>query len=134
MRIVWNDGTGIQDILKLLAHAELDTGLQGKGVVAGWPSCTGPRSNVIALHDCDDSANRVLARLCYPIVNLQPGLRVLQVLQLVTNRSHGRVTRPYFTPLIRKLKQVVVLVSSVTDLRQLSLSARRENLPWCGIA
>src|SRR3990167_5250997 len=31
VRIVYNDGTGIQDILKLLAHAEIDTGLQGKG-------------------------------------------------------------------------------------------------------
>ena len=112
VRIVWNDGAGIQDILKLLAQAELDTGLQGKGrgcwMAFGYVLARGA-SNVIALHDCDIlSYNReYLARLCYPIVNPNLGYEFCKgYYSRVTNRLHGRVTRLYFTPLIRSLQQV----------------------------
>jgi glucosyl-3-phosphoglycerate synthase len=112
VRIVWNDGAGIQDILKLLANTEIDTGLQGKGrgcwMALGYVLARG-QSNVIALHDCDIlSYNReYLARLCYPIVNTNLGYEFCKgYYSRVTNRLHGRVTRLYLTPLIRSLQQV----------------------------
>lgn len=111
VRIVWNDGTGIQDILKLLSSSEIDTGLQGKGrgcwMAFGYVLARG-QSSVIALHDCDIlSYNReYLARLCYPIVHPNLGYEFCKgYYSRVTNRLHGRVTRLYLTPLIRSLQQ-----------------------------
>ena len=112
VRIVYNDGPGIQGILKLLAQAELDTGLQGKGrgcwMAFGYVLARG-ESNVIALHDCDilSYSREYLARLCYPIVNPNLGYEFCKgYYSRVTNRLHGRVTRLYLTPLIRSLQQV----------------------------
>jgi glucosyl-3-phosphoglycerate synthase len=112
VRIVYNDGPGIQGILKLLAQAELDTGLQGKGrgcwMAFGYVLGRG-ESNVIALHDCDilSYSREYLARLCYPIVNPNLGYEFCKgYYSRVTNRLHGRVTRLYLTPLIRSLQQV----------------------------
>jgi glucosyl-3-phosphoglycerate synthase len=112
VRIVWNDGTGIQDILKLLSSSEIDTGLPGKGrgcwMAFGYVLARG-QSNVIALHDCDIlSYNReYLARLCYPIVHPNLAYEFCKgYYSRVTDRLHGRVTRLYLTPLIRSLQQV----------------------------
>jgi glucosyl-3-phosphoglycerate synthase len=112
VRIVWNDGSGIQDILKLLSASEIDTGLQGKGrgcwMAFGYVLARG-QSSVIALHDCDIlSYNReYLARLCYPIVHPSLGYEFCKgYYSRVTNRLHGRVTRLYLTPIIRSLQQV----------------------------
>jgi len=112
VRIVWNDGTGVQDILKLLSASEIDTGLPGKGrgcwMAFGYVLARG-QSNVIALHDCDIlSYNReYLARLCYPIVHPNLAYEFCKgYYSRVTDRLHGRVTRLYLTPLIRSLQQV----------------------------
>lgn len=112
VRIVWNDGSGIQDILKLLSSSEIDTGLQGKGrgcwLAFGYVLARA-QSSVIALHDCDIlSYNReYLARLCYPIVHPSLGYEFCKgYYSRVTNRLHGRVTRLYLTPIIRSLQQV----------------------------
>ena len=112
VRIVWNDGAGIQDILQLLSASKIDTGLQGKGrgcwMAFGYILARG-QSNVIALHDCDIlSYNReYLARLCYPIVHPNLAYEFCKgYYSRVTDRLHGRVTRLYLTPLIRSLQQV----------------------------
>ena len=113
VRLIWNDGTHIQDILKLLVSHEIDVGLQGKGrgcwTAFGYVLAR-RQSKVIALHDCDVlSYNReYLARLCYPIANPNLGYEFCKgYYSRVTDRLHGRVTRLFITPLIRSLQQLV---------------------------
>ena len=113
VRLIWNDGARIQDILKLLVSHEIDVGLPGKGrgcwTAFGYVLAR-RQSKVIALHDCDVlSYNReYLARLCYPIANPNLGYEFCKgYYSRVTDRLHGRVTRLFITPLIRSLQQLV---------------------------
>ncbi len=113
VRIIWNDGARIQEILKLLVSHEIDIGLQGKGrgcLTAFGYVLARRQSKVIALHDCDIlSYNReYLARLCYPIANPNLGYEFCKgYYARVTERLHGRVTRLFITPLLRSLQQLV---------------------------
>lgn len=113
VRLVWNDGPRIQDILKLLIANGIDIGLQGKGrgcwLAFGYVLAR-HQSKVLALHDCDIlSYNReYLARLCFPIANSNLGYEFCKAYySRVTDRMHGRVTRLFFTPLIRSLQRLV---------------------------
>ena len=113
VRLIWNDGARIQDILKLLVSHEIDVGLPGKGrgcwTAFGYVLAR-RQSKAIALHDCDVlSYNReYLARLCYPIANPNLGYEFCKgYYSRVTDRLHGRVTRLFITPLIRSLQQLV---------------------------
>ena len=113
VRLIWNDGAHIQDILKLLVSHEIDVGLPGKGrgcwTAFGYVLAR-RQSKAIALHDCDVlSYNReYLARLCYPIANPNLGYEFCKgYYSRVTDRLHGRVTRLFITPLIRSLQQLV---------------------------
>lgn len=112
VRLIWNDGTRVQDILKLLVSHEIDVGLQGKGrgcwTAFGYVLAR-RQSAVIALHDCDVlSYNReYLARLCYPIANPNLGYEFCKgYYSRVTDRLYGRVSRLFITPLIRSLQQL----------------------------
>lgn len=113
VRLIWNDGPRIQELLALLASQEIDIGLQGKGrgcwLAFGYVLAR-QRSKVIALHDCDIITydRDYLARLCYPIANPNLGYEFCKgYYSRVTNRLHGRVTRLFFTPLVRSLQRVV---------------------------
>jgi glucosyl-3-phosphoglycerate synthase len=113
VRLVWIDGARIQDLLKTLVEREIDVGLPGKGqscwLAFGYVLAR-RRSQVIALHDCDIvSYNReYLARLCYPVANPNLGYEFCKgYYSRVTDRLHGRVTRLFFTPLIRSFQQLV---------------------------
>ncbi|HYM36913.1 MAG TPA: glycosyl transferase [Nitrospiraceae bacterium] len=112
VRIVWNDGAHIQDILKLLVSHEIDIGLQGKGrgcwTAFGYVLAR-RQSKVIALHDCDIlSYNReFLARLCYPVANPNLGYEFCKgYYSRVADRLYGRVTRLFITPMLRSLQQL----------------------------
>ena len=69
VRLIWNDGPRIQDLLQLLVSQGIDIGTPGKGRGC-WISfgyiLARRQSKVVALHDCDVlSYNReYLARLC----------------------------------------------------------------------
>src|SRR5438309_1638203 len=113
VRLIWNDGPRIQDLLQLLATQGINTGQAGKGRGC-WLSfgyiLARRQSKVIALHDCDVlSYNReYLARLCFPIANPNLGYEFCKAYySRVTDRLYGRVTRLFFTPLIRSLQHVV---------------------------
>lgn len=113
VRLIWNDGDRIQEILKLLVSNEIDIGLQGKGrgcwVAFGYVLAR-RQSKVIALHDCDILSydREYLARLCYPVASLNLGYEFCKgYYSRVTDRLHGRVTRLFITPLIRSLQQLV---------------------------
>ena len=113
VRIIWNDGARIQEILRLLTANAIDVGLPGKGrgcwMAFGYVLAR-HQSKVIALHDCDVVSydRQYLARLCYPIANPNLGYEFAKgFYSRVTNRLHGRVTRLFMTPVLRSLQQLL---------------------------
>jgi len=113
VRLIWNDGPRIQDLLQILVSQGIDIGSPGKGRGC-WISfgyiLARRQSKVIALHDCDvvSYQREYLARLCFPIANPNLGYEFCKAYySRVTDRLYGRVTRLFFTPLIRSLKHVV---------------------------
>jgi glucosyl-3-phosphoglycerate synthase len=121
-RLIWIEGDGVQGLIRLLLENSLDIGPPGKGR-ASWLSLgyvlAGNRSKAIAQHDADIITydRSMLARLCYPLVNPNLGYEYCKgYYARVTDRLHGRVTRLFFTPLVRSLIQ---LVGSVPYLRYL---------------
>ena len=99
----------IQDLLQLLEDRGLSIGPDGKGrscwlsygVILAAGDC-----DVIALHDCDIVSydRQLLARLCFPVVHPHLGFEFCKGFYArVTDRMHGRVTRLFFTPLVRAM-------------------------------
>src|SRR6185295_3480798 len=74
VRVIWNDGPRIQELLALLESQEVDIGHQGKGrgcwMAFGYVLAR-HKSKVIALHDCDILSydRNYLTRLCYPLAS-----------------------------------------------------------------
>ncbi|ULA65311.1 MAG: Glucosyl-3-phosphoglycerate synthase [Nitrospira sp.] len=122
VRVIWNDGSRIQHILKLLTDNAIDVGLAGKGrgcwTAFGYVLAR-HQSKVLALHDCDIMSydRQYLARLCYPIANPNLGYEFAKgYYSRITDRLHGRVTRLFITPLLRSLQQLVGTHSLLTFL------------------
>jgi glucosyl-3-phosphoglycerate synthase len=99
----------IQSLFRLLEERGLSAGPDGKGrscwlsygLVLAYGDC-----DVIALHDCDivNYDRQLLARLCFPVVHPHLGFEFCKgYYARVTDRMHGRVTRLFFTPLIRSM-------------------------------
>jgi len=112
-QIVWSSGPRIGELYKLLEKNELFIGPDGKGrsvwIAMGYVMAN-ERSEVIALHDCDIlTYNReLLARLCFPSANPNMGYEFCKgFYSRVTDRMFGRVTRLFFTPLIRALEKIL---------------------------
>lgn len=108
--VLWIGGEQMQSLLRLLDASNLPAGPDGKGrscwLAYGYLLATGD-CDVIALHDCDilNYDRRLLARLCYPVVNPNLGFEFCKgYYARVTDRMHGRVTRLLLTPLIRALQ------------------------------
>jgi len=113
VRVIWNDGSRIQQILKRLTDNAIDVGLAGKGrgcwTAFGYVLAR-HQSKVLALHDCDIVSydRHYLARLCYPIANPNLGYEFAKgYYSRITDRLHGRVTRLFMTPILRSLQQLV---------------------------
>ncbi len=113
MQIVWSSGPRIGELYKLLEKNELYLGTDGKGrsvwIAMGYVIAN-EKSEVISLHDCDIvTYNRgLLARLCYPLANPSMGYEFCKgFYSRVTDRMFGRVTRLFFTPLIRALEKIL---------------------------
>ncbi|MFQ5455831.1 MAG: glycosyl transferase [Nitrospirota bacterium] len=113
VRVIWNDGPKIQELLQLLVKNDVEIGMAGKGRSA-WMGygyiLAREKSKIIALHDCDVlTYNReFLARLCYPVINPNLGYEFCKgYYSRVTDRLHGRVTRLLVTPLIRSLQKLL---------------------------
>jgi len=112
-KIVWSSGPRIGELYELLEKNELFLGEDGKGrsvwIAMGYVIAN-ERSEVITLHDCDIlTYNReLLARLCYPSANPNMGYEFCKgFYSRVTDRMFGRVTRLFFTPLIRALEKIL---------------------------
>jgi len=108
--ILWIDSPRIQALFRLLEENGLCAGPDGKGrscwLAYGFLLAMGD-CNIIALHDCDivNYDRRLVARLCYPVVNPNLGFEFCKgYYARVTDRMHGRVTRLFVTPLIRAME------------------------------
>jgi glucosyl-3-phosphoglycerate synthase len=107
--LIWIDSRRIQRLFQLLEDRGLSAGPDGKGrscwLSYGYLLATGD-CDVIALHDCDilNYDRQLLARLCYPVVNLNLGFEFCKgYYARVTDRMHGRATRLFMSPLIRAM-------------------------------
>ncbi len=107
--MLWIDSEPVQDLLRLLDDSGLSAGADGKGrscwLAYGYLLACGD-CDAVALHDCDIKSydRRLLARLCYPIVNPNLSFEFAKgYYARVTDRMHGRATRLFLTPLVRAI-------------------------------
>jgi glucosyl-3-phosphoglycerate synthase len=112
-RVVWHDGPMMKALQKELMDAEFNLENPGKGRSV-WMSLGYILSDqdvyAIALHDCDivNYKREIVARLVYPIVHPALSFEFSKgYYARVTDRLYGRVTRLYYTPLIRTLKRIL---------------------------
>lgn len=111
--ILWNDGPRIQGLLEDLRQAHVRVAEQGKGrgvwLAMGY-ALTDKEVHTLALHDCDIVGydRELLVRLVYPIVHPATDFEFSKgYYARITHRLYGRVTRLFYTPLIRSLKKIL---------------------------
>ncbi|MFC1783003.1 glycosyl transferase [Planctomycetota bacterium] len=111
--VVWSSGPGIGAMFDELRENYLDVGPDGKGRGV-WTGLGYVLSNrklwVVAVHDCDirNYSRHMLARLCYPCAVRGMDFEFTKAYYMrVSNRVYGRVTRLFFTPLIRALMSML---------------------------
>ena len=114
-RVIWHDGPRMKALLKELQEAQFNLDHPGKGRSV-WMSLGYILADrdvyAVGLHDCDIvNYNRdMLARLLYPVVHPALSFEFSKgYYARVTDRLYGRVTRLFYTPLIRTLKKIVGL-------------------------
>jgi glucosyl-3-phosphoglycerate synthase len=112
--VIWNDGPRMQELYEELTNEGFpclkDPG-KGRNVwtMIGY-GLTGEENYAFALHDCDivNYSREIVARLFFPIVH--PALDYefnKGYYSRVASKLHGRVTRLFYTPLIRGLEEVM---------------------------
>lgn len=113
VRVVWHDGPRMQALLQELKDADFNLDRPGKGRSV-WMSLGYILSNrdvyAIALHDCDivNYQREMLARLVYPVVHPAIDFEFSKgYYARVTDKMYGRVTRLFYTPLIRTIKRIL---------------------------
>lgn len=107
--IVWNDGPRIRGLLEAMNDADLYVARQGKGrgvwLAFGF-ALEQLDAEVLALHDCDIVTYRrdLLARLVYPLASRRQRFEFAKGYYARANgRLNGRVTRLFYSPLIRAM-------------------------------
>jgi glucosyl-3-phosphoglycerate synthase len=112
-RIVWHDGPRMQKLYQELRDNDFKLDIPGKGRSV-WMSLgyilADANVHTIALHDCDivNYKRELLARLVYPIMNPAIDIEFSKgYYARVTDRLYGRVTRLFYTPLIKTMKKIV---------------------------
>ena len=113
VEIVWHDGPGMQALYRELREADFSLDHPGKGQSV-WMSlgCILADREIyaIATHDCDivNYSRELLARLIYPVVHPATDFEFSKgYYARVTDRLYGRVTRLFYTPLIRTLARIL---------------------------
>lgn len=111
--IVWNDGPRMQALYKELEEAGFDVSIRGKGRTV-WMALgyilTDKDAFAIALHDCDivNYKRELLARLLYPVISPRLDFEFSKgYYARVSEKLYGRVTRLFYTPLIRSLSTIL---------------------------
>lgn len=112
VKILWHDGPGIQTCLQELKENDFAIAKQGKGrgvwMAMGY-ALTDKEVYTLALHDCDilNYRREMLARLVYPVALPSTAYEFSKGYYARFNdKLYGRVTRLFYTPLIRSLKQL----------------------------
>jgi glucosyl-3-phosphoglycerate synthase len=106
---LWMEHPRVEELFRMLEDQGIGAGGPGKGRTC-W-LCYGyllarEDVDVIALHDCDirNYDKGLLTRLCYPVANPNLGFEFCKGFYArATTKMHGRVTRLFFTPLVRAL-------------------------------
>lgn len=113
VRVLWHDGPRMRALLQELKDADFDLEYPGKGRSA-WMTIGYILANrdiyAIALHDCDivNYQRDMVARLFYPVVHPAIDFEFSKgYYARVTDRLYGRVTRLFYTPLIRTVKRIL---------------------------
>ncbi|NPA16889.1 MAG: glycosyl transferase [Aquificae bacterium] len=111
--VIWHDGPRMQELYSLLRDAGFNVNIPGKGRSV-WMSLGYILSDIkayaIALHDCDivNYSRELPARLFYPVVSPALDFEFAKgYYARVTNKLYGRVTRLFYTPLIRALMKIL---------------------------
>jgi glucosyl-3-phosphoglycerate synthase len=111
--VVFSSGPGIEKLFDELADNYLNVGPDGKGRGV-WTAMGYVLSNrklwVITVHDGDirNYRRKMLARLCYPCAVRGMDFEFTKAYYMrVTDRIYGRVTRLFFTPLVRALQNIL---------------------------
>jgi glucosyl-3-phosphoglycerate synthase len=112
-KIVWHDGPGMQALYGELREATFNLEYPGKGQSV-WMTLgyilSEPGVYAVATHDCDivNYNREMLARLVYPVVHPATEFEFSKgYYARVTNKLYGRVTRLFYTPLIRSLRRIL---------------------------
>jgi glucosyl-3-phosphoglycerate synthase len=113
VRVVWHDGPRMKALLQELIEADFELKRPGKGRSV-WMALGSILANrdvyAIALHDCDivNYQRAMLARLIYPVVHPAIDLEFSKgYYARVAEKFYGRVTRLFYTPLVRTLKRIL---------------------------
>ncbi len=112
VRAIWMEDPRVESIFADLEKADLRAGDPGKGRTCWLAIGTllaEEDCEVIALHDCDilSYERDLLARLVYPLAHPNLGYEFAKgYYSRVSDRLHGRVTRLFFTPLIRAIQDM----------------------------
>ncbi len=114
-RVLWQDSPDIQAIYTELDAAGFNVRIPGKGrsvwLTLGYILADHETETcAIALHDCDivNYSREMLARLVYPVVHPALNFEFSKgYYARATDRLYGRVTRLFYTPLLRSLIKIL---------------------------
>lgn len=111
--VVWHDGPRMKALLQELMDTDFELDRPGKGRSV-WMTLGYILANrdvyAVALHDCDivNYQKEMVARLVYPVVHPALDFEFSKgYYARVTDRLYGRVTRLFYTPLIRTMKRIL---------------------------
>jgi len=110
--VLWNDGPHMKEMYKKFGDNDFrSTDIKGKGrnvwTMIGH-ALSDPNAYAFALHDCDivNYTREIPARLFYPIIHPALDFEFNKgYYSRVTDKIHGRVTRLFYSPLIKALKK-----------------------------
>ena len=113
VRVVWHDGPAMQAFYEELRWSDFNLDNPGKGQSV-WMTMGYILAEkdvyAIALHDCDivNYKRELLARLIYPVVHPATDFEFSKgYYARITDKLYGRVTRLFYTPLIRTLRRII---------------------------
>jgi glucosyl-3-phosphoglycerate synthase len=113
VRVVWHDGPRMKKLYRELMRNDFSMNHPGKGRSV-WMTLGSILSErdvyAIALHDCDivNYRREMLARLLYPVAHPALDFEFSKgYYARVTDRLYGRVTRLFYTPMIRTLRRIL---------------------------
>jgi glucosyl-3-phosphoglycerate synthase len=122
VKVIWHDGPRMQAFLSEMRAADFDLDFPGKGrsvwMTLGY--ILGDRDvYAVALHDTDiiNYERELLARLIYPVVHPATDFEFSKgYYARVTDRLYGRVTRLFYTPLIRTMRRILGRIAFIDYL------------------